>query len=93
MFRLSLVGFLTSGLFLGRAYFDYYFCIVACIIVLKHICQQDWAAGCYLGEPEPPAEEMLTDEFALAREKPENGLCNRSPSTAELRLRANSTPP
>ena len=66
MFRFSLVGFLTSGLFLGRAYFDYYFAIVACITVLKHICEEDWAEGRYLGEPEPHWEETLTDEFALA---------------------------
>lgn len=39
MFRFSLVGFLTSGLFLGRAYFDYFFTIVACIVILKQVCQ------------------------------------------------------
>jgi probable O-glycosylation ligase (exosortase A-associated) len=42
MFSFSLFAFLTSGLFLGRAYFDYYFTIVACIIVLKKACLQKW---------------------------------------------------
>lgn len=37
MFRFSLVGFLTSGAFLGRAYFDYFFTIVACIAALERI--------------------------------------------------------
>lgn len=37
MLRLSLVGFLASGAFLGRAYFDYFFTMVACIAVLHRI--------------------------------------------------------
>ena len=37
MFQFSLIGFLTAGLFLGRAYFDYFFTIVACIVVLKRV--------------------------------------------------------
>jgi len=41
-FGLSLVGFLVSGLFLGRAYFDYYFAIVCFIVVLKRVCFQAW---------------------------------------------------
>ena len=35
MFRFSIVAFLTSGAFLGRAYFDYYFMMLACIAVLQ----------------------------------------------------------
>jgi probable O-glycosylation ligase (exosortase A-associated) len=42
MFRFALVGFLLSGIFLGRAYFDYYFTIVACISVLKRVCFETW---------------------------------------------------
>jgi len=41
-FGFSLVGFLVSGLFLGRAYFDYYFAIVCFIVVLKRVCFQEW---------------------------------------------------
>ena len=41
-FGFSLVGFLASGLFLGRAYFDYYFTIVCFIVVLKRVCFDDW---------------------------------------------------
>lgn len=36
--QLSLVGFAVSGAFLGRAYFDYYFFVVACAIILKRLC-------------------------------------------------------
>jgi probable O-glycosylation ligase (exosortase A-associated) len=49
MFRFSEVGFLTSGVFLGRAYFDYFFAIVACTVILKKVCLAEWG-------------ETLTDE-------------------------------
>jgi probable O-glycosylation ligase (exosortase A-associated) len=42
MFQISLAGFLASGLFLGRAYFDYYFTIVCFIVVLKDVCFREW---------------------------------------------------
>jgi probable O-glycosylation ligase (exosortase A-associated) len=38
MLQLSLMGFLVSGTFLGRAYFDYYFTIVGCSIILYRLC-------------------------------------------------------
>ncbi len=70
MFRLSMVGFLTSGLFLGRAYFDYYFTVVACIIVLRHICEQSWAEGYVIGETTPHIEEDAdAGELAWAGEQ------------------------
>jgi putative inorganic carbon (hco3(-)) transporter len=56
MFRFSLVGFLTSGLFLGRAYFDYFFTIVACLAVLKQVCQFEWAKS--------GSAELIEDEVA-----------------------------
>jgi putative inorganic carbon (HCO3(-)) transporter len=52
MLQFSLLGFLISGAFLGRAYFDYYFSIVACIAVLKSL------------PPEEPAEE-IADEMVI----------------------------
>jgi probable O-glycosylation ligase (exosortase A-associated) len=42
MFMFSLTGFLASGAFLGRAYFDYYFTIVALIVILKQVCFSTW---------------------------------------------------
>ncbi len=45
MFRYSLIGFLVSGLFLGRAYFDYYFTIVACIVILNRVAREQWVQG------------------------------------------------
>jgi probable O-glycosylation ligase (exosortase A-associated) len=42
MFRFSLVGFAAGAAFLSRAYFDYYFCILACIAILKHVVHQRW---------------------------------------------------
>jgi putative inorganic carbon (hco3(-)) transporter len=43
MLQLSLVGFLVSGLFLGRAYFDYFFALIACITCLGGIARERWA--------------------------------------------------
>ena len=54
MFQFSLIGFLTAGLFLGRAYFDYYFTIVACIVILKRIV---WAQC--LEEPAADLDEVV----------------------------------
>ena len=45
MFRYSMVGFLVSGLFLGRQYFDYFYTILACIVVLKGLCLEAWRRG------------------------------------------------
>jgi putative inorganic carbon (HCO3(-)) transporter len=59
MFRFSLVGFLTSGLFLGRAYFDYYYTIIACIVVLKNVV---FATAQEASLDENDAEEEEGDE-------------------------------
>jgi probable O-glycosylation ligase (exosortase A-associated) len=56
MFRLSLVGFLTSGMFLGRAYFDYYFTIVGCIVILNRLLREQAI--------EEPAEDFEAVEVA-----------------------------
>jgi hypothetical protein len=44
MLQFSVIAFLTSGLFLGRAYFDYYFSIICFIVVLKRECCTAWNA-------------------------------------------------
>jgi probable O-glycosylation ligase (exosortase A-associated) len=43
MIRFSMVGFLMSGIFLARAYFDYFFALVACLAVLKQVAFERWA--------------------------------------------------
>lgn len=58
MLWFSMVGFLVSGLFLGRAYFDYYFSIVAALVVLKDVAMRDWAHN----EAEETAENEETLE-------------------------------
>ncbi len=55
MFRFSLVGFLSSGAFLGRAYFDYFFSIVACLIILERVAQEKWAESLQV-DPETVAQ-------------------------------------
>jgi probable O-glycosylation ligase (exosortase A-associated) len=57
MFRFSLIGFLVAGLFLGRAYFDYTYTILACIVILKKVCFQRWESE--LEEEDLEQEEQL----------------------------------
>lgn len=41
MLQFSILGFLVSGAFLGRAYFDYFFLLVGCTMILRRLCQFD----------------------------------------------------
>ena len=45
MLQMSLIGFLASGAFLGRAYFDYYFTVVACTVAVSRLWQLDCLAA------------------------------------------------
>jgi putative inorganic carbon (HCO3(-)) transporter len=54
IFQFSLIGFLVSGAFLGRAYFDYFFTIVACIAILRRVCALEWAE---VAATDPAADE------------------------------------
>jgi putative inorganic carbon (hco3(-)) transporter len=56
MFQVSFVGFLASGLFLGRAYFDYVFTLVACLAILKYVAAQRWEQEDDEEEQEPESE-------------------------------------
>jgi len=67
MLQLSLIAFLVTGAFLGRAYFDYFFTLVACVVILTRLCKmeaEDRSAG-RLDEaeeeavPEVPGEEPV----------------------------------
>ena len=43
MFQISLIAFVISGVFLGRAYFDYFFTVIACVVALKQAARDRWA--------------------------------------------------
>lgn len=43
MFEVSLAGYMVSGAFLGRAYFDLWYEIVACLVVVKLLYQRELA--------------------------------------------------
>ena len=62
MFQFSLVGFSVCGIFLGRAYFDYYFSIVACLVTLKQITRREWAAEDAENAEAEEAEEIFGDD-------------------------------
>jgi probable O-glycosylation ligase (exosortase A-associated) len=65
MFRFSLVGFLASGFFLGRAYFDYYFMMVACLAILNHVATERWAHLDEAEDEEPESMPAYGDEALL----------------------------
>jgi putative inorganic carbon (hco3(-)) transporter len=56
MFRFSIVGFMVSGAFLGRAYFDLFFSVVACVAILRLLCAEGFLQG------EDDFEEPVEDE-------------------------------
>jgi putative inorganic carbon (HCO3(-)) transporter len=55
MLKFSMLGFLTSGFFLGRAYFDYFFAIVACVAILDQAAKERWAPQVATAAPRPQA--------------------------------------
>jgi probable O-glycosylation ligase (exosortase A-associated) len=67
MFRFSLVGFLVSGAFLGRAYFDYFFSIVACLAALETLARREWDEA----SDEDDEEESDSASMALLPESAE----------------------
>jgi len=58
MLGVSLVGFMISGLFLGRQYFDYMFTVMACIIALKSVCPLRWANMRQIEEEDEDEEHL-----------------------------------
>ena len=63
MFFPGLVGFLVSGAFLGRAYFDYVFFLVACLVCLQRIAADEWARCDQEIPQEPEGEELWTPDL------------------------------
>ena len=53
MLQFSIIAFLTSGLFLGRQYFDYFMTLVACVAILKRSCMVSWNRDHQLVTGEP----------------------------------------
>jgi probable O-glycosylation ligase (exosortase A-associated) len=45
MFTASLIAYMVSGAFLGRHYFDLFFDIVACVVMLKAAVAADFESG------------------------------------------------
>lgn len=71
MFQFCITGFLISGIFLGRAYFDYYFTIVACIAALKRVITEEWWAE---DNAAHDAEHDAIDEVAGEEPEPVRAL-------------------
>jgi hypothetical protein len=41
MFQVTLLAYMSNGATLGRAYFDFFYQVVACVIILKILVQRD----------------------------------------------------
>lgn len=63
LFQFSLIAFMVNGAFLGRAYFDYFFTILACLAILPRIVHDKWEQE----DEDQEAEEgsIDTDESEL----------------------------
>ncbi len=62
MLEVSLVAYMVSGAFLGRAYFDFFYLIIACVAVSKIIYKRDVALAAWEREASPavtPEEELV----------------------------------
>jgi hypothetical protein len=60
--ELGILGYMVSGAFLGRAYFDLYLQIVAVLIVLKILCKKEMlAAAIAARNPAPVAEPDMQE--------------------------------
>jgi probable O-glycosylation ligase (exosortase A-associated) len=64
MLQFSLLAFMVSGAFLGRAYFDYYFTIIACTIVLRRLSKDEEAA--LIREEQEDADEYGIDPLSTS---------------------------
>ena len=43
MLRASLLAYMVSGAFLPRAYFDFFYTLIATVIIMKVVCQKELA--------------------------------------------------
>jgi putative inorganic carbon (hco3(-)) transporter len=60
MLQVCLLAFMVAGAFLGRAYFDYYFTIVACAAILTRLCRDEGPiAETNAGDAELAVEEQI----------------------------------
>jgi putative inorganic carbon (hco3(-)) transporter len=53
MLRASLLAYMVSGAFLPRAYFDFFYTLVATVIIMKIVCQKELAELSVQRTPEP----------------------------------------
>ena len=58
MFEIGLVGYVVSGAFLGRAYFDLYYELLACVVIMNIIVARTIADEKLTAEDQAEAEEL-----------------------------------
>jgi probable O-glycosylation ligase (exosortase A-associated) len=62
MFEVTLLAYMSSGATLGRAYFDFFYQVIACVIILKIL----WLRGVRMAEDEHHEEYTQAEELAAA---------------------------
>jgi hypothetical protein len=65
MSQVSLIGFMTGGAFVGLAYFDLPYHVMAIIVLCKYMMRQHLLEATY-STPEPQPESHLAPQEALA---------------------------
>ena len=51
MIQVSLIAFMTAGAFLGLAYFDYFYHLIALVVVLHHLVKAPLATQADASSP------------------------------------------
>jgi hypothetical protein len=78
MLEVSFLAFLVSGATLGRAYFDLYFLLIACVIILNAIYRQELElAPKAASEGEAAADAEGSLQYEPAEGMPYSDECSR----------------
>jgi len=59
MFQVTLLAYMSNGATLGRAYFDFFYQVIACVIILKILVQRDCRSLAARGDEIVPEGELV----------------------------------
>ena len=59
MFQVTLLAYMSNGATLGRAYFDFFYQVIACVIILKILVQRDCRSLAAGGDEIVPEGELV----------------------------------
>jgi len=59
MFQVTLLAYMSNGATLGRAYFDFFYQVIACIVILKILVLRDCRSQAAVGDEIVPEVELV----------------------------------